>query len=105
MKRMVGMLAALAVVGTGCGASEQYVKQQVDPVSDRLSKVEATLGDLQKQSSAQAADIQSIKASLADAKASAAAAQAAADRAEAAAKAAEAASTKSTKAFKLQQKK
>jgi peptidoglycan hydrolase CwlO-like protein len=106
MKRLVGLTAVLfTLVGSGCGVNETYVKQQTDPLNDRLTKIEGQLADLQKQTSAQAADIQTLKSAVAENKAAAQAADAAAARAEAAAAKAEASASKSNKAFTLHQKK
>lgn len=106
MKRFVGVgVALLTVLASGCGVNEEYVKKQTDPINDRLNKVESQLADLQKQSTAQTADIASIKAAIADNKAAVAAAEAAAAKAQAAADQATAAASKSTKAFTLHQKK
>jgi len=105
MKRLVAVSAALVVLfGSGCGVNEEYVKKQLDPINDRLTKTEAQLADLQKQSSAQTADIQSLKAAVADNKAAVAQAEAAAAKAQAAAAQAEAAAAKTSKAFTLHQK-
>jgi len=78
MKKAVLLLLAfslLFVFTTGC-ATKEYVKQQIDPLVDRISKLEARVS-----------------------------AEAAARRAEAAADRAEAAAAKAAKAFELKQKK
>jgi uncharacterized protein HemX len=93
MKRCISLFSMLAIVivlSYGC-ASKEYVKQQVDPLVDRISKLEATT--------------QALKECCGKADAAAQRADAAAQRAEAAAKKAEAAADKSTKSFELQQKK
>jgi outer membrane murein-binding lipoprotein Lpp len=86
MRKFVLLLAAFTVLSFfsyGC-ATKDYVKQQVDPLVDRISKLEAAT--------------QGLKNCCDEANAAAA-------RAEAAAKRARAAAEKSTKAFELQQKK
>jgi hypothetical protein len=76
----------LLVFSYGC-ASKDYVRQQIEPLVDRINKLEASRG-----APAAASDCCEK-------------AQAAAEKAEAAAKKAEAAATKAGKAFELQQKK
>lgn len=86
MRKFILLLAAftlLSFFSYGC-ATKDYVKQQVDPLVDRISKLEATT--------------QSLKDCCDSANAAAA-------RAEAAAKRAQAAAEKSTKAFELHQMK
>ncbi len=86
MKKVVllfGAVAILSFFSYGC-ATKDYVKQQVDPLLDRISKLEAAS--------------QSMKDCCGKA-------EAAAERAEAAAKKAQVAAEKSTKAFELHQKK
>lgn len=93
MKRFISLFSTLAIVmvfSYGC-ASKEYVKQQIDPLVDRISKLEAVT--------------QSLKDCCGKADATAQRADAAAQRAEAAAKRAEAAAEKSAKSFDLQQKK
>lgn len=93
MQRVICLLATLSIslfCFSGC-ASKEYVKQQIDPLVDRISKLEATT--------------QGLKDCCGKADASAARAEAAAKEAEAAAKRAEAAATKAVKSFDLHQKK
>ncbi|HWR59507.1 MAG TPA: alanine-zipper protein [Thermodesulfovibrionales bacterium] len=83
MKRSLSLLAITGFslfLFSGC-ASRDYVKQQVEPLLDRLSKVEAMTKECCEK------------------------AEGAAQRAEAAAKKATTAAEKSTKSFELQQKK
>jgi len=93
VRRIISLLAVLSVslfCFYGC-ATKEYVKQQIDPLVDRISKLEATT--------------QSLKDCCGKADASAARAEAAAKEAEAAAKRAEAAAAKAVKTFDLHQKK
>ncbi len=80
---LFGAVAVLSFFSYGC-ATRNYVRQQVDPLLDRISKLEAAQ--------------QSLKDCCGKA-------EAAAQRAEAAAKQAQIAAEKSTKAFELHQKK
>ncbi len=93
MKRSLCFLAALVILmmsSYGC-ASKEYVKQQIDPLVDRISKLEAAT--------------QSLKDCCGKADAAAEKAEAAAKAAEDAARKAQAAAEKSAKSFELQQKK
>ncbi len=93
MKKSLYLLATLVILTVssyGC-ASKEYVKQQIEPLVDRISKLEA--------------DMQSLKDCCGKADAAAERAEAAAKEAQAAAKKAEAAADKSSKSFELQQKK
>ena len=83
----------LLVFSYGC-ASKDYVRQQIEPLVDRINKLEASKG-----APAAASDC------CEKAQAAAQQAEAAAKNAEAAAKKAEAAAAKAGKAFELQQKK
>jgi hypothetical protein len=83
MKRSLSLFVTmgfLLVIFSGC-ASRDYVKQQMEPLLDRLSKVEAMSKECCEK------------------------AESAVKRAEAAAKKAETAAEKSTKSFDLQQRK
>ncbi len=93
MKRLMLLLATLSfllVSSYGC-ATKEYVKQQIDPLVDRISKLEATT--------------QSLKDCCGKADAAAARAEAAAKEAQAAANKAQAAAEKAKKSFELLQKK
>jgi hypothetical protein len=86
MRKVILLLGAFTILlffSYGC-ATKDYVKQQVDPLVDRISKLEAAS--------------QGMKECCENANAAAA-------RAESAAKRAQAAAEKSTKAFELQQRK
>jgi outer membrane murein-binding lipoprotein Lpp len=86
MRKVILLLATLSLLSIssyGC-ASKEYVRQQIDPLVDRISKLEATT--------------QGLKDCCGKA-------EAAAERAEAAAKRSEAAAAKAVKSFDLQQKK
>ena len=86
MRKIVLLLGAFTILSFfsyGC-ATKDYVKQQVDPLVDRISKLEA--------------ETQGLKDCCSKA-------DAAAEKAAAAAKQAEVAAEKSKKAFELQQKK
>jgi hypothetical protein len=86
MRKFVLLLAAFTVLSFfsyGC-ATKDYVKQQVDPLVDRISKLEAATQGLKDCCDK---------------------ANTAAEKAEAAARRAQAAAEKSRKAFELQQKK
>lgn len=83
MRRSLSLLLTMAfllVLSSGC-ATKEYVRQQMEPLLDRLSKVEAMSKECCENS------------------------ESAAKRAEAAAKKAETAAEKSTKSFELQQRK
>ncbi|HYA26906.1 MAG TPA: Lpp/OprI family alanine-zipper lipoprotein [Thermodesulfovibrionales bacterium] len=93
MKKTLSLLAVLSILAGfsyGC-ASKEYVKQQIDPLVDRISKLEATT--------------QSLKDCCGRADAAAERAEAAAKAAQEAAKKAQAAAEKSSKSFELLQKK
>ena len=91
------VLSILLVFSYGC-ASKDYVKQQIDPLVDRISKLEAGMQSL-KDCCAKA------DAAAAKAEAAAKAAQDAAKAAEAAAKKAQVGAEKATKSFELHQAK
>lgn len=103
MTRMLG-LAVLAMLAVGCATSGS-VKEQIAPLSDRLSNVEAKLADLDKKVDAQAGEAQGTRKDLADSTAAAQKAQQAAKDAENAANRAEDAAGKAAKAFELRQMK
>jgi len=93
MRKIIFLLATLSILmisSYGC-ASKEYVKQQIDPLVDRISKLEAMS--------------QSLKDCCGKADAAAQRAEAAAKEAQAAAKRAEAAAERSAKSFDLHQKK
>ena len=123
MKKIVGLLGVFVLVSlTGC-ATQDYVRSQVDPLADRLGKLEAKVSQLNGMTEAdkaaikeandkaqQALDTANKVAGKADQDAQKA--EAAAARAEQAAKEAEKAAMeshqmekKSEKIFKLEQKK
>ena len=103
MTRILG-LAVVAMLAVGCATSGS-VKEQVAPLSDRLSNVEAKLADLNKKVDAQSTDVQALRKDVADSNAAAQKAQQAAQDAENAANRAETASAKAAKAFELRQMK
>lgn len=97
MRKIISLLAVsgmLFVFSSGC-ATRDYVKQQVDPLLDRITKLEASM-----QATAKTAKECCEKAGAAAEKA-----EDAAKRAEDAAKKAEAAAEKSKKSFELHQMK
>lgn len=102
MKRIILLIVAvLFVFSFGC-ATKDYVKQQIDPLADRISKLEAKTVQHDGQIAAaakEAADAKRIAIDCCEK------ADSAAKRAEAAAQRAEAAAEKAAKAFKLGQKK
>jgi outer membrane murein-binding lipoprotein Lpp len=123
------VVSLLSIFAFGC-VTKDYVKQQIDPLVDRISKlesrmsaVESRLNSLEQKVGSMAADIDQAKKDAASAKAlaqdamkkateccdkaeaAAKRAEAAAARAEAAAARCEAAAAKEVKAFELKQKK
>lgn len=126
MKKIVGILGVLALASlTGC-ATEGYVRSQVDPLNERISKLEATVSRLSGMTDADRAAIKqandkaqqafdlsnrvAVDGKKADgdvkkAEAAAMRAEKAANDAEKAAKEAQHAEKKSEKIFKLEQKK
>jgi hypothetical protein len=129
MRKLAVVVVSVALAfATGC-ATKAYVKSQVDPLSERIGRIEARLDaidaklvQLSKDAEMAKADHAAIEeakgmaqkamdmANKAEAEAmrageNAASAQAAAERAEQAAKAAEMAAAKTEKMFRLQQKK
>ncbi len=123
MRKLAFVIVAVALAfTTGC-ATKTYVKSQVDPLSERIGRIEAKLDQLSKDAEkAKAADRAAIEetksmaqkamdmATKAEAEAmrageNTAKAQAAAERAEQAAREAEKAAAKTEKMFQLQQKK
>lgn len=123
MRKLAVVVVSVALAfATGC-ATKAYVKSQVDPLSERIGRIEARLdaidAKLAEMAKADHAAIEEAKgmsqkamdmANKAEAEAmrageNAASAQAAAERAEQAAKAAEKAAAKTEKMFRLQQKK
>ena len=126
MKKVMLVLTSIAVLfASGC-ATKNYVKTQVDPLSDRIGRIEARLNAMDtkldqavKTGQLSTADIKAARAEIAEAKdmakkAEADAARAAGDadkaaaaakNAEEAAKNAEKTAAKTEKMFHLQQKK
>ncbi|OPY84619.1 MAG: hypothetical protein A4E72_02166 [Syntrophus sp. PtaU1.Bin208] len=114
------MLLSLAlIISYGC-ASKDYVKQQIDPLVDRINKLEASsssnasqvgdrLNKLEASSKTAQADAEKAKKDAAEAlqisKDNRGQNEMAAERAEAAARKSEAAAKKAEKAFELHQKK
>ena len=107
--------SGMFIILAGC-ATKGFVKQQTEPLSDRMATVESRLDALQNSVGMQNAAINDLKADVAEAKkncgsamsncaTSASQAEAAAARAEAAAKQAETAAEKSERAFRLRQRK
>ncbi len=93
MKRSLSLVVTmgfLLVLSSGC-ATREYVRQQIEPILDRLSKVETCCENAKKC-------CEESKKCCVDS-------EGAAKRAEAAAKKAEAAAEKCTKSFELQQRK
>jgi hypothetical protein len=84
----------LLVMTSGC-ATKDYVKQQIEPLLDRISKSEAMAQDAKN----------TAEEAKKTAKECCEKAEGAANRAEAAARKAEMAAEKSTKSFELQQRK
>jgi len=120
-KSMVFMLlmSLVLVISYGC-ASKDYVRQQTDPLADRISRLEAASRDSSTQlgervtkleAGCSAAKAEADKAArdaaeaLQTAKESRNQGDIAADRAEAAARRSEAAAKKAEKAFELHQRK
>ena len=90
MKKSLSLLVTtgfLLVISSGC-ATKDYVKQQIEPLLDRISKAEAMAQDAKKTAE------ECCEKS-----------EGAANRAEEAAKKAEAAAEKAKKSFELQQRK
>ncbi len=126
MKRIALTLGAVTLLTmTGC-ATEGYVRSQVDPLADRLSKLEAEVGKMHGMTDAdqaaikqandkaqqaldmankQAADLAKADADAKRAADAAEQAEKAAREAEAAAKGAQKSEQKSEKIFQLEQKK
>ncbi len=100
--RMIVGAAAFGLLVAGC-ATEGYVKQQVDPLADRVTALEKAQASTNSKLDAQQAQIAALKQNAADATAASARADQAAKEAAAAAERAEAAAQKSTKAFELSQ--
>jgi chromosome segregation ATPase len=101
----------LALLASAC-ATNSSVKRQVDPLGERISKLEQQQADLQAQQTTTAgklADlssaVQALRSDLATTNAAAQNAQQAAAEARAATARAETAAKKAAKAFELQQKK
>ena len=119
MKKLILGLCATALLMTSGCATEEYLKKQVDPLADRLAKVESRLDAMDKKLNQPAALDPADKAALQDAlttakkaldtankaEAEARNANAAATKAEEAANDAEKAARKTEKIFKLEQKK
>ena len=118
MRRTVLLALVTVLIAFGC-ASQDYVKQQIEPLVDRISKLEARVSALETKVAALeglGAEADAAKKDAADAKALAEEAMKcckdnmgngneAVRKAEAAAERAEAAAAKCQKAFELQQKK
>jgi predicted ATPase with chaperone activity len=117
------LLSIILVISYGC-ASKDYVRQQVEPLVDRINKLEARVSALETRigqmgpGGASSADVQQALKEAREARslaeqakecckpgAGAGAGEDAARRAEEAAKRAEAAANKAEKAFELQQRK
>lgn len=100
MKRYIGVLAAVFILGLGYGcATKEYVNSRVDPL-------EARVGKLEKAGTASLdADLKRAEAAAARAEEAAKQAEAAQEKAAAAEKKAETAAQKSAKEFELMQKK
>jgi peptidoglycan hydrolase CwlO-like protein len=110
MRKMLG-LAVLALLAAGCATSGS-VREQINPLSDRVAAVEKSNQDIQAQLAAmnkkldsQSSDLDTSRKELADMKAAAQQAQQAASDAQAAATRAETAADKAAKAFELRQRK
>lgn len=102
MMRLAGVVL-FALLVAGC-ATNSSVKQQIAPLADRVTALEAQQAAASSKLDAQAAELQVLRKGVADTSAaSAARAQDAAQQAAAAAERAEAAAEKSTKAFELAQ--
>jgi uncharacterized protein (UPF0335 family) len=102
-------LAVLSLLAVGC-ATNSSVKEQLNPLADRITALEkqnadtnAKLADLAKKVDTTGIDVQAVKRDLADTKAAAQAAQTAAADARTAADRSEAAAAKAAKAFELKQ--
>lgn len=133
MKKVILVISSIALLfASGC-ATKGYVKTQVDPVSERIGRIEAGMNAVEgkldqalKDAEASKTQSQADRAAIAEAKAMANKAQdtankaeaeamrvggdvskaeAAAKRAEEAAREAEKAAAKTEKMFRLQQKK
>lgn len=96
MKRSMLLIAMsiLLVLSFGC-ATKDYVKQQIEPLMDRISKLEAMNQETMK----------TAKECCEKAEAAASKLEGAAERAETAAKQAEVAAEKAKKSFEMQLKK
>jgi methyl-accepting chemotaxis protein len=103
MKRVLGIVA-FALLASAC-ATNSAIKEQVSPLSDRVTKMESQLADMNKRLDAQSADLQTAQKNLSDMNAAAQKAQQAASDAQAAATRAETAADKASKAFELSQRK
>jgi hypothetical protein len=95
------MIGFLLVTTSGC-ASKDYVRQQIEPLLDRISKSEAVAQDAKKTAEEAKKTAEEAKEKS---KECCEKAEGAANRAEAAARKAEMAAEKSTKSFELQQRK
>ena len=104
MKRMIGLIA-FALLAAGC-ATNSAIKEQIDPLSNKITNIEARQADLDAKladmAKKQDADIQGLRSDMAQTQA---ATQKAVADAQDAANRAEAAAEKSSKAFALGQKK
>jgi len=102
------LLSFALIISYGC-ASKGYVKQQTDPLVDRINKLEASAGQqgdritkVEASSSASQADAAEALRTARDCQTKG---DIAADKAEAAARRSEAAARKAEKAFELHQRK
>lgn len=102
------LLSFLVSFSYGC-ASKGYVKEQTDPLADRINKLETSniqlIDRINKVEAGNAASKADAAEALKTAKDCASKSDADAQRAEAAAKRAEAAAKKAEKAFELHQRK
>ncbi|WP_328753808.1 alanine-zipper protein [Geomesophilobacter sediminis] len=113
---------ALALAGSGC-ATRNYVKEQIDPLADRIGRLESRVKELderldvlEKRPVVTIEDLETLKdrvnaigaqaqEALGTSQAAGARAEGAAQRAEAAAGRAETAADRAARAFELEQKK
>ncbi|ACG74218.1 conserved hypothetical protein [Anaeromyxobacter sp. K] len=101
MMRMAGLLV-LGLLAAGC-ATNGSVKQQIDPLADRITAVEQQQAAMNAKLDAQTAELQALRKDVADSAATSARAQEAVKAAQDAAQRAELAAQKSAKAFELTQ--
>lgn len=101
MMRVAG-LVVLGLLAAGC-ATNRSVKQQIDPLADRITAVEQQQAAMSAKLDAQTAELQALRRDVADSAATAARTQEAVKAAQDAAARAELAAQKSAKAFELTQ--